>query len=1060
MTLPPTRKAPLNLTSFLAGICALALYWTTADPSVSYWDCPEYVVCASRLEIGHPPGNPVWMLAMRAVTMWFPLEMHARAINLASGLMMALAVFLLCRVTYRLLIFTAVTVVRKTNRQIKSQTVRLLAAISAWGGSTCFAFCDSAWFSAVEAEVYAMSAFLTALALWVMCRWAQSPSAPAQTRWLILLAYLMGLSLGVHQLTLLVLPALALVFVFSRHPQPRQTLRAWVALAGSVLLIGAILTLFMHGSLSLAAGVELFTANTLGWPLHTGAILFAVLVLALLAGGAALASRLGARRTSTALWMAAMLFFGYSAYGMILIRGAAAPPMNEAAPTDIFALQRYVARTQYGSKPLLRGATPYSRPMYEESADSSGRPLYNRYVLRDKGPHFTASLPGARLSHRSRLMTRADSQLNARAMQRAGGSYVVADHDFARVTTPELDMWLPRITSSEPAMLAAYSDWAGMDTATMTLVQVSDTFDPEGRPAGLPGPDGVRHTRLSRRPTQGQNLRMFALYQAGYMYFRYLLWNFLGRQNDIPATGETDHGNFLTGIPAADNAMLGPQHLMPAYASARNPGRNVYWGLPFLLALAGVLWLAAQGRRGRRALAVTSVLFLMTGLAITVYLNQTPGEPRERDYSFLGSFMAWAMWIACGMFALSLAVARMRRQWIAAAATAAVALGTPALMATVNFDDHNRAGRNETLDLALDVLHSSPPGILFTQGDNYTFPLWHAVETGAAPRDWQVIDVSYLATPEYAVNLMKQGHGRMPFIATPADVAFGRYAFTHAGPRTAQDTALLADALRELYAQDSPSPVFPHRWVWLTPADTTALDITSAAPSGLLAFKQLMLLDILAANNERSKPLTLHFLLSLQPSFHSALSPWLGRTAFSEIYAGSGTDSVEDALLRAQASFLMAKGSGPVQLPAYLDPVAEAHRRRNRQAHSELAAILAQKGDTATAAALMETAARRHPFHAVKPGFVKTGGKLHDEGLEHAELLLELAGATSDTTLRGDALSLLRTMRATASQWKQYYAALPPSRRNAVSADTRRLILALPRIDSLLVELSHQNITK
>ena len=406
-------RIPIAVSSWFTFAVSLTLYWITADPGVSYWDCPEYVTSASRLEIGHPPGNPIWMLAMRVATIPFPASHHAYVINLCSGLFMAFASFFLCR------IISVPTLLYFNSKPFRKNTTRLksgiIAGLISSGSSLCFALCDSAWFSAVEAEVYAMSIFLTSLSLWIMMVWWFEKSKSRQTRLLILLAYITGLSLGVHQLNLLLIPVFSLIILYKRYPGWINPFTVLSVIIISIGLIAVILFLFIPGILFGAESFELFSVNTLGLPYHSGIIIFMVLLLCLIIISLTTANHFKFTKINygitTGIWALTFLLLGFSSFGIILIRGVASPPMNEGTPDNIFALASYIHRDQYPQEPLIYGHTPYSRPMTEEMY-IDGKPQYTRYLLEKGKGIYQPYMEGAVLNHRSRMLTHEDSTSN------------------------------------------------------------------------------------------------------------------------------------------------------------------------------------------------------------------------------------------------------------------------------------------------------------------------------------------------------------------------------------------------------------------------------------------------------------------------------------------------------------------------------------------------------------------------------------------------------------------------------------------------------------------------
>lgn len=1004
---------------------------------------------------------------------------------------MALAAFFLTRI-----IFDAVCYVvsaKKTGEERCSRNS--IAFFSATGGGLVFALCDSAWYSAVEAEVYAMSAFLTALTIWLMVRWAKCNNHSTRLRILILIAYVIGISLGVHQLNLLCIPVLALIFVFRRYQKGCQTFRGWKALLFSFVIVALILIGLMNGVLTWAKDIELFAVNVMHLPYFHGVYIYILLLFIsfissiiktgkklripgfisvfiftwlsgifvfggnIVAGGiisVAVSSAILFRKSlmahaETCIWMLGFVLLGFFSFTLILIRGNSAPPMNEASPSSIFALSSYISRDQYGSKPLLHGATPYSRPvLIEEWENDDSIPKYKRYKLKNKGPRYAFSLPDARFHHRSGFVTSSDSAVNTFLSSTPDHpGYILSDYSFGRVTTPELDMWLPRITGNDPNILESYDSWVGMNKETMERVEISEAIDSLGNFVGRMDSGKRRLKEYSYRPTYLQNLRMLLSYQVYYMYFRYLLWNFAGRQNDIPSTGEIDHGNFITGFSFIDDAMLGSQSLMPDYASSRNRGRNTYYCIPLLFGIIGIVFLARSRKRGKRMLALNTVFFLMTGIAIVVYLNQTPGEPRERDYSFLGSYMAYSVWVAFGFAATSLALFRVSESHSArTAAMALPPLGVALLMGIVNYDDHDRTGRFETAAFAGNALETMKDGIIFTQGDNFTFLMWYSQEVENKGGSASVIDISYLSTPDYVTNLMRQGN--IDFIATESDVAFGAYAFTRIAHDADTIPVKASEALRDLYSQRSGQPYFKFSKVIIPAAsasDSLIIDLRKSFGSNI-SFRHLMLLDIISANLENRKPRRIFFLSHIPQSFHMALKPALRSTPFAEMYAPHVD---KDSYISYLSDNIRAiKDGTPDDSPHYMDPVVEDARRRQRGALLRTARILFENGNIDEASSAAETAISLHPFSSVSPGSFTVADSTFHEGLEMARMLYDLADASASKRYTQKADSIIDLIRTRAEKWKSYYISLPDSRRATVSNESRRLILTLPLIDSLV----------
>lgn len=661
---------------FAVFLGALILYLICLDRGASLWDCPEYILIAWRLEIGHPPGNPTWQLiANVASRLGGSAESAAIIINAMSALAMALASVLLSEIIWLLL--------RGSLLRGRGRKFLVAANLCAACGALCYAWCDSAIFSAVEAEVYALSAFFTALMLLLALRWAVKRSRgniAGSRRLLILMAYIAGLGVGVHELNFLILPAVALIFFYGirKYPVPEEGRR------------------------------KLFYVRSDGAP--------------------------------TALWSLLLFIIGTTTYLILPIRAAANPPINQGDPSTFDRLRRYYAREQYGSSPLLYGPTPYSEPLLLEQTDSlTGEYDYSRYFIYED------------------------------------------DRGLRKQLFPdELNMWFPRMKSRHEADKEFYAAWAGMIPEDMVAVEASVVADSTGRQMGRYNPEtGRREKRQTFRPTYMQQLRYFLGYQVGYMYLRYLMWNFSGRQNNIHSTGGADTGNFITGFTVIDDAMLGPQSKLPRSMREGNVGYNRYFLIPLFMGLAGIVALIASGRRGRRVCAVVALFFLFTGLLIVVYLNQDPGEPRERDYSFLGSYMAYAIWIACGMAAFVKLLMRLPARSktvrsILQVAAVLICIGVPLQMLSQTCDDHNRSHRPGAKEKAEKLLDGIEPGaIVMVNGDNWIFPLWYAQEVLGMRHDVTVVAIPYLVTDWYKRQLLRPGEGAPP-VKIDAETVEGR----------------------------------------------------------------------------------------------------------------------------------------------------------------------------------------------------------------------------------------------------------------------------------------------
>ena len=1037
-----TYRQPLRLASFITFAISLAFYWITADPGASYWDCPEYVVSASKLEVGHPPGNPLWMLMMRVATIPFSAEYHAYVINLCSGLFMAFAAFFLSRCIF---VGARLYFHSKSQDKISSGSWDIIASFVAIGGTLCFALCDSAWFSAVEAEVYAMSTFLAALSIWLMIVWWWEDNRAKAYRLIILLAYISGISLGVHQLNLLLLPVFTIIVIYKRFPHRVSLVIVILAILGSTFLIALILMAIIPALFYGAESFELFGANILGLPYETGTIAFVALIFLLIIIGISLSQyfvRLDVFQVQTVFWMCAFLLLGLSSFGMIMIRAKASPPMNEGTPDNIFALSSYFQRDQYPSSPLLYGETPYSRPLFEESF-FSGKPRYSKYVLKKEKPIYQKVNEGAAMNYRSGMLDHEDSVENRTVMEKKNG-YVISDYKFSQVLTPELNMWFPRITSRNVNDREAYEGWAGMTEETMEKIPISETIDSGGNLQPRLNPSGEREPVYSFRPTYLQHLRYFVAYQSYYMYFRYLFWNFIGRQNDLPSMGEIDHGNFITGMPLVDHALVGNVTTMPDEIWEENKGRNRYFGIPFIIGVIGIISLSVRNRSSRRILTVVSLLFLMTGLAIVVYLNQSPGEPRERDYTFLGSYLAFSMFIAAGLAALASGIIKLLPRKLAIVLSCVISIGPATLMAIENFDDHDRSNRYETTFYAGSILEFETPAIIFSHGDNSTFPLWYASEVLEMGKMHTPVDVTYLSLPSYVVNLKKQGEKGVETIAPTPEIAYGKYLLTRLPADSLSSPMPLEQALQVLYSSSKDSPVFPTSKVILpaNEGDSIVLNLRELTNgSSYMSFKHLMLLDLIASQLISPAPKVLYFPSVVDNSFHKALNPVFRPVVFGKIYAPWLTDSVTFRLLQTGVEREIKRLNQQNHKLHYSEPVVADRSVRYRGELIIAAEELLEGGDSILPFKIVEVIDKHYPYSVLLPGNFTMTDTTFFEGHAYIGLLDKLAEIAGDTTLSNKSRNLKKSMENRRAEWIKYYQSLTPEERKTISNKSKRLLI-------------------
>lgn len=748
-----------NLMGWITFAIAAFVYCSTIEPTASFWDCPEFITTAYKLEVGHPPGAPFFMLTGNLFTQLTndPTK-AALMVNTMSALFSAACIlFLFWSISH----LARKLVAPDVNRMTLAQLITIEG--SALVGALVYTFSDTFWFSAVEGEVYAYSSLFTAVVFWLILKWEDHADEPHSDRWLILIAYLTGLSIGVHLLNLLCLPAIVLVFYYKKCPNANLK-GSLLALAASVVLVAVVLYGIVPGIVKVGGWFELLCVNSLGLPFNSGlvfyifcligAVLWAIretiiqtsrkrmniayllsvgmlgipfygygwssvllglvilgvlgFVLTRVYQGKPLVS---ARVMNTSLLCMLMMMVGYSSYAVIVIRSTANTPMDQNSPEDIFTLGSYLSRDQYGKTPLFYGQAYTSQIKLKENGSGycvpesvEGAPVYQRVEKRDPNEP---------------------------------DSYEIVRHDIDYVYAQ--NMLFPRMWKDTYAR--AYEDWMG---------------GVDGREVPYNRCGEVIKVKI---PTQLENLRWFFSYQLNFMYWRYFMWNFAGRQNDIQGNGEAEHGNWITGIPFLDNARLGNQDLLPDELK-NNKGHNVFYCLPLLLGLLGLFWQAYRNQESVKQFWVVFFLFFMTGIAIVVYLNQTPMQPRERDYAYAGSFYAFAIWVGLGVTAAIDLLKRKTKlpETLTAAVVSVLAVLVPIQMAGQTWDDHDRSNRYTCRDFGQNYLQSvSPEGnpVIFTNGDNDTFPLWYCQETEGFRTDVRVCNLSYLQTDWY-IDQMKR----------------------------------------------------------------------------------------------------------------------------------------------------------------------------------------------------------------------------------------------------------------------------------------------------------------
>ncbi len=683
-----------NIVGWLTFIVAAVTYLLTIEPTTSFWDCGEFITTSFKLEVGHPPGAPFFMILGRFFTILGGSPSNAAVmINAMSGLASAFTIlFLFWTITH-----LAQKLIKTTGEFTLGQTIAILG--SGVVGALAYTFSDTFWFSAVEGEVYASSSLFTALVFWAILKWEDSADEPYSNRWIILIAYLMGLSIGVHLLNLLAIPAIVFVYYFRKYKVTRKGI--FISLALSLVILAVIMYVLIPGVITVATWFELMFVNGIGLPFNTGVIIYALLLVGAIVYGIMYTIRKKLVLWNTVLLSILVILIGYSSFAMIVIRSSANTPMDQNSPDNVFALLGYLNREQYGDRPLVFGQY-YNTPM-------------EKYV--DDKPYYIQK----------------------------DGKYVIADMRQKPVFDSNLSTLFPRMYSRESAHVEAYKQWASIKGRK---VQVTDE---EGK------------SKTIQIPTFGENLTFFFRFQVSHMYFRYFMWNFSGRQNDIQSQGEIVNGNWITGINFIDAQRLGDQKTLPQEFK-NNKARNTYYLLPFILGIIGFVFMYNKNGEGKRDVWTVSLLFLMTGLAIVVYLNQSPLQPRERDYAYAGSFYAFTIWIGIGVLALYEGLKKYVPDTISAGVASGLALLlVPVIMAAQNWDDHDRSNRYTARDFGANYLNTcAPNAIIFTNGDNDTFPLWYNQEVEGVRTDMRVCNLSYFQTDWYIDQMKSKAYNSEP----------------------------------------------------------------------------------------------------------------------------------------------------------------------------------------------------------------------------------------------------------------------------------------------------------
>ena len=925
-----------NTLGWLIFVIAAATYLLTIEPTASFWDCPEFIAQGFKTEIGHPPGNPIFILAANFASKFAGGDVMAvaKCINAMSAIFSALTILLLFWTITHLVKKLVVTDGEEDKMSLAQYLVVMGSGIC---GALAYAWSDTFWYSAVEAEVYAFSSFCTALVFWLILKWENRVQNPGSDRWIVLIAYVFGVSLGVHLLNLLCIPAISLVFYYRqcRLAGKDSTLKgSCLTLLVSFVIVGLILYGLEPGFVEWGQKFDLLFVNTLGMSFNSGVLAYAIVLLALigwslwelhsnksamriklsfalvillsgmlLLGESMLiplvlfialcvylfkfCQRVPVRVFANIVTCVLVIFIGFSCYAMILIRSSQNTPLDENSPNNTYALAKYLSREQYGETPLLYGRTLYSDIMYQESSNGTMQPAVK------EGP----------MQYAPEVKTSGDQP----------DRYKELGKKKTFRYSPEQNMLFPRIHDDKHER--EYIEWLGMQG---TQVEATTQLDANGNPSGK---------EMKMKPTMMENLRFFVDYQLNYMYWRYFMWNFAGRQNDLQGMGEITHGNWISGYSFIDNPRLGDQSLLPDDLGKGNKGHNVFYMLPLIMGIIGLLWQAYRGRRGIEQFWVIFFLFFMTGIAIVLYLNQTPSQPRERDYAYAGSFYAYCIWVGMGVAGLwSLVMWALKKNKKQAKGEAALAsdngnrggvstaiagvaaligLIIPLQMVSQTWDDHDRSGRYAARDFGRNYLSSvAKNGVIFCNGDNDTFPLWYLQEVEGYRTDVRAVNLSYLATDWYISQMQRAAYesAPLPMQAGKETYAYDERQFCYFIQPDDTPTPAL-QSLQSIYSAESknnPYGIYEIRY----PKVFIPVNADQAIQAGIvreeqreqiqptinldlqrmgagMTASQLMSFDIIASSIAQGWNRPCYFAMTVPDSYYLGLNPYLRLTGLA-----------------------------------------------------------------------------------------------------------------------------------------------------------------------------------
>ncbi|MDD2488573.1 MAG: DUF2723 domain-containing protein [Bacteroidales bacterium] len=896
-----------NILGWVVFLIASIVYLITAEPTASWWDCGEYIATAYKLQVGHPPGAPTFQLFGKIFSLFAAGDVTkvAYMVNALSAICSGFTIlFLFWTIT-----MFAKKLVAKGKEISTAQTIAILG--SGVVGALAYTFSDTFWYSAVEGEVYAMSSFFTALVFWVILKWESQADEKHSLRWIILITFLIGISIGVHLLNLLAIPSMAYVFYFKKYPNTNKKGFIWAGLL-SIIIVGVVLYFIVPMIVALAGKFEIFFVNSIGMPFNSGTIIFFALLIGLIIWGLKYSKEKVKPLLNTIVLSFLFLLIGYSTFFILVIRANSNTPINENAPKDAVGLLTYLNREQYGDTPLLYGQYYTAQP----TAMEEGSPKY----IKDK--------------------------VNKEYIKvKSGGKYEFAANDCTV---------FPRMYSAtEQKHITYYKYWAGIES--------------------------------DRKPTFSENLKYFFRYQVNHMYLRYFMWNFVGRQNDIQsfgvnhsnfdpesnATKDVINGNWLSGIKFIDQIRLGPQNNLPK-AMANNPARNTLFFLPLLLGIAGLIY---QFKKDKKNGFVVFLLFFMTGLAIVLYLNQHPTQPRERDYAYSGSFYAFAIWIGLGVYALYdwLSKVKISENVKAIGVTTICIVAVPVLMASQEWDDHDRSERYIAREFARNYLEScEKDAILITFGDNDTFPLWYIQEVEGVRPDIRILNFTLSGMHWYVEQLYNKVYEseKCPFTLPKEFYRLG-LDLTLVYPENDQPVEL-KDALKRMTI-DPKTTTYDDKGDSIKVMLSNNLTITSGenqftftipvdSRQGMkqLQRNELMLLDILGTNMFK-RPI-----YTMSPSYFTSLIPNINDYIQQEGLVFRIMPTKERGNIATSKTynlFINKFNWGGINNPkTYLEDAVSINNSRNmRQQHMLLSKNLLSNGDKAKASKILDKALVEFP---------------------------------------------------------------------------------------------------